>query len=84
MCAGLMTSQLGEILLMHASRELRHYDKPEQLNILQAMASISDTLNKLELYGLERLSERQYKAYLEYLDMLEEQAIKLQEASNGK
>jgi len=69
---------------MHASRELRHYDKPEQLNILQAMASISDTLNKLELYGLERLSERQYKAYLEYLDMLEEQAIKLQEASNGK
>lgn len=69
---------------MHASRELRHYDKPEQLNILQAMASISDTLNKLELYGLERLSERQYKAYLDYLDMLEEQAIKLQEASNGK
>ena len=69
---------------MHASRELRHYDKPEQLNILQAMATISDTLNKLELYGLERLSERQYKAYLEYLDMLEEQAIKLQEASNGK
>lgn len=69
---------------MHASRELRHYDKPEQLNILQAMATISDTLNKLELYGLERLSERQYKAYLDYLDMLEEQAIKLQEASNGK
>ena len=69
---------------MHASRGLRHYDKPEQLNILQAMATISDTLNKLELYGLERLSERQYKAYLEYLDMLEEQAIKLQEASNGK
>lgn len=84
MCAGLMTSQLGEILLMHASRGLREYTTSEQLNILQAMASISDTLNKLELYGLERLSERQYKAYLEYLDMLEEQAIKLQEASNGK
>jgi hypothetical protein len=79
-----MTSQLGEILLMHASRGLREYTTSEQLNILQAMASISDTLNKLELYGLERLSERQYKAYLEYLDMLEEQAIKLQEASNGK
>lgn len=45
------------------------------------MASISDTLNKLELYGLERLSEKQYKAYL---DMLEEQAVKLEEASNGK
>jgi hypothetical protein len=84
MCAGLMTSQLGEILLMHASRGLREYTTSEQLNILQAMASISDTLNKLELYGLERLSERQYKAYLDYLDMLEEQAIKLQEASNGK
>lgn len=69
---------------MHASRGLREYTTSEQLNILQAMASISDTLNKLELYGLERLSERQYKAYLEYLDMLEEQAIKLQEASNGK
>jgi hypothetical protein len=79
-----MTSQLGEILLMHASRGLREYTTSEQLNILQAMASISDTLNKLELYGLERLSERQYKAYLDYLDMLEEQAIKLQEASNGK
>jgi hypothetical protein len=69
---------------MHASRGLREYTTSEQLNILQAMASISDTLNKLELYGLERLSERQYKAYLDYLDMLEEQAIKLQEASNGK
>lgn len=80
MCAALMTSQLGEILLMHA---LKEYTTPEQLQILDSMATIAETLTRLELYGLQKLSEKQYQVYLEYLDLLDKQNIKLQEAYNA-
>jgi hypothetical protein len=75
-----MTSQLGGILSMPVSRELREYNTPEQIRILESMMHIADTLNRLELYGLKRLSDKQYQAYLDYLALMEQKAEELDNA----
>jgi len=64
---------------MPVSRELREYVTPEQINTLESMMRIADTLSKLELHGLTRLSEEQYKTYLKYLETMEYRAMELEQ-----
>ena len=46
------------------------------------MMHIASTLDKLELYGLKRLSDKQYKAYLDYLALMETRAEELEAKYN--
>lgn len=64
---------------MPVSRELKEYNTPEQINILESMMRIADTLNRLELYGLSKLSEEQYNSYLKYLQIMEYKAMELKQ-----
>jgi hypothetical protein len=63
---------------MPVSRELKEYKTPEQIKILESMMHIASTLEKLELYGLRRLSDKQYQAYLDYLALMEVKAEELE------
>lgn len=67
---------------MPVSRELKEYKTPEQIKILESMMHIASTLEKLELYGLRRLSDKQYQAYLDYLALMETRAEELEAKYN--
>jgi hypothetical protein len=61
---------------------MQTYNTPEQIRILEQMIRIRETLTRIESTTggrLLRLSDKQYKAYQQYLELLYKTANELEE-----